>query len=336
MRRMSEFQHSHESERVDAVRRYSILDTGRETLYDDISTLAAKMCGTCYAAISFVDERRCWLKSTYGFKSEQYDRDAWFCAQTVTNPDEVTLIPDTRKDKQYSAGNHVKGDLHIRCYAGAPIVSPDGFALGAVCVMDKELRDIGEEQIAALRAFSRQVSSLLELRRTNSLLELAAIKMQMLVDRDSITGLPSERMFRAQLRTEFQYARRHNMPLSVVLIDIDGFVHINENYGTERGDDILKRVARIVNRDTRDYDLVARSGSDEFAIVMRNAGSATGLGVAHRLKARIASMEWSREPITVSIGVSTISPEMISSRDLVERARAALRDFHSNARPAAV
>jgi len=333
---MSNTQVSHESERFDAVRRYGILDTDPEPLYDDIAVLAARMCGTPYAAISFVDDKRCWMKSTVGFDRGQFDRDDWFCGRTVVRADDATIIADARKDKQYSPCKHVKTDPRFRFYAGAPILTLDGFALGAVCVLDKDVREITPEQVSGLHAFSRQVTSLLELRRTSSLLELAAIKMQMLADRDSITGLPSERMFRAQLRTEFQYARRHNQPLSLVLIDIDGFAHLNEQYGTDRGDEILKRVARIVNRDTRDYDLVARSGSDEFAVVMRNASLATGLGVAHRLKARIASMEWAREPITVSIGASTIAPEMISSRDMVERARQSLRDFHDNAHSAIV
>jgi diguanylate cyclase (GGDEF)-like protein len=320
------------SDEIGEVRRFGILDTEREAIYDDLCLLAARLCDTPYAAITFVDNSRCWFKSTVGFDSGEVDFKSWFCSQALDDPDEVTVVYDADREDRFRSCGLVAGEPGFRFYAGAPIFNSDGIGLGDICVLDRHPHDVSGEQKSALQAIARQIATLLDLRRTNTLLELSAIKMQMLVDRDLLTGLPSERMFRAQLRSEFQYSRRNNQPLSLVVLGVHGSDEATRD--ARQFGEILKKVSRVVSQDTRDYDLVARSGEDELAIVIRNAGSAGGDCVVRRLKTRIEATEFASTPVKVRFGVSAITPEMISSRDLIDRAREALHKTRKCARKA--
>jgi diguanylate cyclase (GGDEF)-like protein len=152
--------------------------------------------------------------------------------------------------------------------------------------------------------------------------------MQVLIDRDAITGLPTERVFRGHLRTEFQYARRHGQPLSLLLVKVPTAEILGLDPLDAAFEDAIKKLARVLGRDTREYDLVARSGDTEFAIVMRNATAEIGERVANRLKSRIASSDIQPNELPVEFAVSTLTPDMVSSRDMISRAQA---DFGNQA-----
>jgi anti-sigma regulatory factor (Ser/Thr protein kinase) len=160
-----------EADRLAALRRYSILDTDPEQRFDDLALLASQICGTPMALISLIDGDRQWFKARVGLAVTQTPRDVAFCARAIEQPG-LFIVPDALEDPRFRDNPFVREEPHIRFYAGAPLVTADGFALGTLCVLDKRPRTLTAAQAASLEALKRQVIGQLELRR--SLDELSA------------------------------------------------------------------------------------------------------------------------------------------------------------------
>jgi PAS domain S-box-containing protein len=156
-----------EAARLETLHRYGILDTLPEQEFDDLTRLAAQICGTQVAMVSLVDADRQWFKSKLGFEADQTPRDVAFCAHAI-HQSEVMVVQDAQADARFKDNPTVTGSPHVRFYAGAPLITQDGFALGTLCVVDSVPRDLKAEQKRALTALARQVVSQLELRRSVS------------------------------------------------------------------------------------------------------------------------------------------------------------------------
>ena len=166
-----------EAGRLTALRRYRILDTQPERAFDDLTLLASQICGTPIALISLVDADRQWFKSRVGLSIAETSRSVSFCTHVIQQRD-LFVVPDARKNATFRDSPFVTGENGIRFYAGAPLVTPDGYALGTLCVLDKVPRTLTPEQIEALEALRRQAEAQLELR--GNLIELE----QALAERD--------------------------------------------------------------------------------------------------------------------------------------------------------
>ncbi len=152
-----------EEDRIQQLLRYRILDTEPETAYDDLAAIAAHICGTEISLVSFIDVSRQWLKSTIGIDVIETAREIAFCSHAILQP-QVMVIPDTLADERFAHNPLTTGAPHIRFYAGAPLITAGGHALGTLCVIDREPKQLTAEQISALEALARQVVNQLETR----------------------------------------------------------------------------------------------------------------------------------------------------------------------------
>ena len=170
-----------EVERLEALRRYAVLDTLPEEAMDDLTTLAAHLCEAPIAIISFVDERRQWFKSKVGLDVTETPRDWSFCAHALEQK-ELLIVPDATQDARFAQNPMVTGEPGIRFYAGAPLVTPEGAVLGTLCVIDHVPRKLTAAQKQALCVLSRQVMTQLELRRRTCELQASERKLRAIID----------------------------------------------------------------------------------------------------------------------------------------------------------
>jgi len=152
-----------EARRLKVLWQYDVLDTVPEEVFDDLTELAARICEAPIALISLVDENRQWFKSKIGLTPTETSREISFCAHAIMQ-DGLFIIPDATKDERFAQNPLVTSGARIRFYAGAPLITPDGHALGTLCVIDKVPRQLRPEQQQALRVLARHVMSQLELR----------------------------------------------------------------------------------------------------------------------------------------------------------------------------
>jgi GAF domain-containing protein len=157
---------ANEAKRLKVLWEYEVLDTVPEEVFDDLAELAAHICEAPIALISLVDEKRQWFKSRVGTTLSETSREVSFCAYAIAQPD-LFIVPDATLHPRLAANPLVTTDPKIRFYAGAPLITPDGYALGTLCVIDKVPRQLRPDQKQALRILARHVVSQLELRRRN-------------------------------------------------------------------------------------------------------------------------------------------------------------------------
>jgi GAF domain-containing protein len=152
-----------ENQRIHKLHEYFILDTSAEQVFDDIAVLAAQLCGTPVALVTLLDTDRIWFKAKKGITANEINRDGGFCAEAILHED-VLVVSNALNDNRFSTNPLVTSELHIRFYAGVPLRTSTGEALGTLCVLDRVPRELTAEQIESLRALARQVMAQLELR----------------------------------------------------------------------------------------------------------------------------------------------------------------------------
>ena len=159
-----------EAARIAALNRYAILDTEPEQSFDDLVILAAYVCKTPMAMLSLVDEHRQWFKSKVGVQVQETPREVSICSHAIRQED-LFVVPDTLEDPRFRENVLVVGEPRIRFYAGAPLINEDGFALGTLCVVDREPRELDEDQRSALMSLRRLALAQMELRQNLRLLK---------------------------------------------------------------------------------------------------------------------------------------------------------------------
>lgn len=334
-----------EEERLRELESYHILDTLPEQVYEDIVRLAAYICQTPMALVNLIDRDRQWSKARLGFADNEVDRKLAFCSYTINDPDNVLVVQDATCDPRFANNPFVRGDPYIRFYAGAPLVTANGYALGTVCVVDLQPHQLSSEQIEMLRVLSRHVVQHLEIRRDLLQLEqrllaheqerhslqaylhsletrLAEAQQQVLTD--PLTGVLNRRGFDLRLNEEFERARRYQAPLSLLLIDVDHFKEFNDTFGHVAGDETLRIVTQALCEGVRKHDIIARYGGEEFAVILPATGSDGAYVLAERLRRLVQQAAWPLRPVTISVGGAGLTDEMMSVCDLIERADQAL------------
>ncbi len=167
-----------ESERLEALQNYSILDTLPEQDFEDITKIASEICQTPISLITLIDSNRQWFKSHHGLDISETSRDYAFCAHAINTPEAIFEVKNSREDLRFADNPLVTGHPNVVFYAGVPLVNPEGFSLGTLCVIDSKPRELTEPQLQALRALSNQVVKLFEFKRINKRLEASQNEIQ--------------------------------------------------------------------------------------------------------------------------------------------------------------
>jgi diguanylate cyclase (GGDEF)-like protein len=341
-----------EAERLEALAALSILDTPPEREYDDLTRLAAAICGVPIALVGLIDDHRQWYKAKVGIEATEVPRDLSFCRRTIQSG-EPLIVPDTTLDERFHDHPMVVGEPHLRFYAGIPLTTPEELSLGTLCVADMTPRVLSADQLDALNILARQATSLLLLRRETLRaraaeaelraneeqlfqyqlsLEEANARLRTSASTDALTGVRNRLAFDERLAEEFERAARYGHPLSLLMLDIDHFKHVNDTLGHSEGDAVLRRVARVLSETARTSDLVARYGGEEFALILPETDVACAVVMAERCRKAIASHKWDLRAVTLSAGVATTSLSTPSPDSLTRQADEALYEAKRSGR----
>jgi two-component system chemotaxis response regulator CheY len=166
-----------------------------------------------------------------------------------------------------------------------------------------------------------------ELERMHSALEQRNLQLAEIASSDGLTGLKNHRYFRESLEAQFNIARRNGLPLSVMMLDVDSFKSYNDTFGHPSGDEVLRELSRILRGCVRDQDIVARYGGEEFAALLPSTDVESSLKIAHRLRRAIEEYSWPLRPITISLGIATMTTDLPHPSILIDQADRSL--YHS-------
>lgn len=301
-----------ETGRIAALDRYDVLDTPPSAPFDRITALVRDVLHVPISAVSLVDRRRQWFKSVQGLSVTETSRSVSFCAHTIMD-ETVLVVPDALADARFADNALVTGAPHIRSYAGAPLCTPDGYNVGALCAIDTVPREFTPAQVSILSSFAALVVDELELRR--------------IAETDHMTGAVSRRGFVEQIDAGIARCRRENRSSVLVLLDIDHFKSVNDRFGHPAGDAVLKTLSALCADHLRSTDCFGRLGGEEFGILLADVDEAHGLRLAEDIRARIAAHLMPVGlglRVTASFGVSALSPSLTAAAQWIAQADMAL------------
>lgn len=334
-----------EEKRLKALLELNILDSLPEQAYDDFTKLAAVICRTPIALITFLDSQRQWFKSKIGLETPQTPREHAFCSYAITTPNQVMVVPDAVHDRRFASNPLVTSDPNIRFYAGAPLLLPGGEALGTICVIDRKPRVLTPQQIETLEILARGIVVQLQLRGSIAMLENTVLAQEQSVEQlranhrimarerseleaqaraDPLTGVNNRRAFESRLAEEFSRARRHAGNLSILMLDADHFKQYNDSFGHPAGDEVLRTMTRLLQKDMRPYDFLARYGGEEFVIILPDTSLQGASIMGERFRRTIQFSSWSHPPVTISIGAAAYHRGHGTAAELVKAADRAL------------
>lgn len=280
-----------EQGRLAALQRYEVLDTAAEEPFDRITKLVQMVLGVPIATVTLLDENRQWFKSCVGLEESGSARDVSFCTYTIQQR-EAMNIADATKDSRFADNPFVTGAPYIRSYLGVPLTTPDGYNVGALCVIDRRPREFSAEQEKMLMSFASLVVDELELRR--------------IAQTDHLTGAATRRGFVLELEKQIARMKRSGRRSALIMLDVDHFKKVNDTYGHPVGDAVLRGLAERIQMSMRAGDTFGRLGGEEFGILLTDVDAKAALDWAERTRLAVSAQPLVEEPelrVTISLGV---------------------------------
>lgn len=289
---MSETLLRDETARLAALAEYEILDTAPEKPFERIVQLVRTLLRVPMATVTFVDHDRQWFKARGGIDVSETERKVAVCDHTIRSAQPL-MVPDLRADERFCDLPIIDEYPHIVSYLGVPLITPEGYALGALCAMDHKPHQFNALEIETLSEFAALVVDWLEMRR--------------LSQTDFLTGAMMRRPFLNQLDKEIERHRKHGRPCALAVLDVDHFKRVNDTHGHAAGDEVLKAVASACLASLRGGDVFARLGGEEFALLLPESEAGEAMAAAERLRRTIEALSIPRHPdmqVTASFGLA--------------------------------
>jgi adenylate cyclase len=307
---------SNEVDRVSALRSFGILDSPPEIGYDEVCQLAAQICQCPVAYIGFMDDDRLWLKTKYGLPPDfqQCPREIAFCRATICGV-EMVIAPDVTLDERFRDLPFVTGEPHFRFYCGMPLITPEGHALGTLCIMDFQPRELSFEQLDALRRLSRQLLTQLELRcrladLDQARVELAAEKAR--ADALLTNMLPAS--IAEELKRNGKVAPRYMPAATIMFADIESFTLLTERMAPGQLIDLLDQYFSMFD------EIIGRHGLEKVKTVGDAYMAVAGVPEPNRLHAIDACLA----ALELQVAIQRMKSQREKSRLLALEARIGL------------
>ncbi|MGI9205956.1 MAG: sensor domain-containing diguanylate cyclase [Woeseiaceae bacterium] len=242
--------------RLETLRNLKILDTDSEERFDRVTRLAKRIFGVPIALVSLVDADRQWFKSRQGLDASETPREVSFCGHAILN-DETMVVKDAHEDERFSDNPLVTEEPSIRFYAGCPLSAPDGSKVGTLCVIDREPREMTEEDLGLLNELAQMVEE--------------EFVVEEMMRNDPVTGLSNREGFSIIAEHILAMCERTNAPASLVLLHFVNQQSIAETMGSEENDRAIIELTQLLLASFRNSDIVARLSADAFVVLL--AGS---------------------------------------------------------------
>jgi diguanylate cyclase (GGDEF)-like protein len=304
----------YESRRLQALHQLHLMDTPAEERFDRITRLARRILNMPMAAIALVDARRRWFKSVQGFSASEPPCTHAFCERTVLR-DRVLVVSDAASDERLAEETMEEGCFDIGFYAGVPLHTDDGSPVGTLCVMDRKSRHLDKNDTRALCDLAALVEHELQMVAINKARaalasELESARRRALID--PLTRLWNREGVMTFLKREYSRAQRDRLGVGLIFVDLDDFKMINDSYGHDAGDQVIREAASRMQAALRPYDTMGRYGGDEFLVVAPAVNQGNPAAVAERIRHRLVntpiSFAGAQITITASFGVARAEP----------------------------
>lgn len=315
-----------EKERLEELYSLGLLDTASELRFDRYTSLVAELFDFPIVLITFIDRDRQWFKSSSGLDIKETSRDISFCAHTIQQQG-VMVVADTHQDARFAHNPLVTGPPHIRFYAGAVVHGPSGKPIGSLCTIDHVRREFSDRQRVLLRQFAELVEN--ELRHARDLDVLRA-SVEYSAYYDALTGLPNRRLLLDRLNKLLESASSEQRQVAVLVFNIVELRLVNQSFGSEVGDAMLKQVGERLGACCPLGGTVARLQADEFVMAFATgvAGKADIDDVAMKTRSALDKHFFSRHGeryLQVRMGCSVFPLHGATPAALLEQASAAVR-----------
>jgi diguanylate cyclase (GGDEF)-like protein len=333
-----------EARRLAALHATSLFGTGAEEAFDRITRMAAKLLRVRTALISLVGSDTQWFKSRCGFDAQTTSREVSFCGHAILT-DQPMVVEDAAKDPRFADNPLVVGAPHVRFYAGVQLYSVERAKLGTLCILDSEPRELGAAELAELHDLARMVEELIyhrqlamaaqqlhdQLQQNASRAQLAASagQVEFLLTHDTLTGLANRQALLGAIRDSVADWQRRTTSAAVACLNIDRFKRVNDALGHAAGDEVLIAVTRCLQAGLEQGDLLARTGSDEFVLLLQRTGGEAALQarLRHLLESVNGNVSWAGKDISItcSLGFACFPQDGEDADTLLSNANTAMR-----------
>lgn len=280
--------------RLRALQRYDV-ERRRDPDFESVTALVREVLAVEICTVTLVHSEQAWIMAAAGLESGgEVPREESFCHHAIQRSGPM-VVPDARLDPRFADNDAVTGAPFVRSYAGFPLLSPDGYQIGALCVTDSRARRFAPSDLALLGRFAQLVVDQME--------------MRMLAHRDFLTDALTRRAFADGARSNFARSVRDRKAGALIMLDIDHFKSVNDRFGHATGDRVLRKVSDACRLALRPTDLFGRLGGEEFAVLAQDVSDGEAMALAERLRQAIEGMDARDCPaVTASFGVAPLRP----------------------------